>query len=121
MPRSWPLCAPRSKILRPIAHRAVAQQEALTLIRARNLIVRLRTAAVNVGARVGRALRTSASRFFFALLRQAVRGILPPGRARVLGPGSIRFLRGPLPHWGGGNGHELAYRMLYSPVPVRSS
>jgi transposase len=35
------------KILRPIAHRTVAQQEALTLIRARNLIVRLRTAAVN--------------------------------------------------------------------------
>ena len=35
------------KILRPIAHRTVAQQEALTLVRARNLIVRLRTAAVN--------------------------------------------------------------------------
>ena len=35
------------KILRPISHRTVAQQEALTLIRARNLIVRLRTAAVN--------------------------------------------------------------------------
>src|SRR5271157_951478 len=31
------------KILRPIVHRTVAQQEALTLIRARNLIVRLRT------------------------------------------------------------------------------
>jgi transposase len=35
------------KILRPILHRTVAQQEALTLIRARNLLVRLRTAAVN--------------------------------------------------------------------------
>jgi transposase len=35
------------KILRPISHRTVAQQEALTLIRARNVIVRLRTAAVN--------------------------------------------------------------------------
>ena len=35
------------KILRPISHRTVAQQEALTLIRARNLIVRPRTAAVN--------------------------------------------------------------------------
>src|ERR1700730_3998879 len=33
------------KILRPISHRTVAQQQALTLIRARNLIVRLRTAA----------------------------------------------------------------------------
>src|SRR5258705_11929951 len=35
------------KILRPIPHSTVAQQEALTLIRARNVIVRLRTAAVN--------------------------------------------------------------------------
>ena len=35
------------KILRPIAHRTVQQQQALTLIRARDLIVRLRTAAVN--------------------------------------------------------------------------
>jgi len=35
------------KILRPISYRAVAQQEALTLIRARNLVVCLRTAAVN--------------------------------------------------------------------------
>ena len=35
------------KIPRPIAHRPVAQQEALTLSGARNLIVRLRTAAVN--------------------------------------------------------------------------
>jgi transposase len=34
-------------ILRPIAHRIVQQQEALTLIRARALLVRLRTAAVN--------------------------------------------------------------------------
>ena len=34
-------------ILRPIAHRTVAKQEALTLIRARALLVRLRTAAVN--------------------------------------------------------------------------
>jgi transposase len=36
-----------SNILRPIAHRTVAQQEALTLIRARALLVRLRAAAVN--------------------------------------------------------------------------
>jgi len=35
------------EILHPISHRTVAQQEALTLIHARNLIVRLRTAAVN--------------------------------------------------------------------------
>jgi transposase len=35
------------RILRPIAHRTVAQQETLTLIRARDVLVRLRTAAVN--------------------------------------------------------------------------
>jgi transposase len=35
------------KIMRPIAHRTVAQQEALTAIRAGTRIVRLRTAAVN--------------------------------------------------------------------------
>jgi transposase len=35
------------EILRPIAHRSVEQQEALTLIRARELLVRPRTAAVN--------------------------------------------------------------------------
>ena len=35
------------EILRPISHRTVEQQEALTLIRARELLVRLRTAAVN--------------------------------------------------------------------------
>jgi transposase len=35
------------EILRPIAHPTVEQQEALTLIRARDLMVRLRTVAVN--------------------------------------------------------------------------
>jgi len=35
------------EILRPIAHRTVAQQESLTLIRARDVLVRLRTGAVN--------------------------------------------------------------------------
>src|SRR6202042_2631577 len=34
-------------ILRPIAHRTVQQQEALTLVRARDLMVRLRPPAVN--------------------------------------------------------------------------
>jgi transposase len=34
-------------ILRPISHRTVEQQESLTLIRARDLLVRLRTASVN--------------------------------------------------------------------------
>jgi transposase len=35
------------EIDRPIAHRTVAQQETLTLIRARDVLVRLRTGAVN--------------------------------------------------------------------------
>src|ERR1700743_3326081 len=35
------------EILRPISHRTVEQQEALTLIRARAFMVRLRTASVN--------------------------------------------------------------------------
>jgi transposase len=35
------------EILRPIAHRTVAQQETLTLIRARDVLVRPRTGAVN--------------------------------------------------------------------------
>ena len=35
------------EMLRPISHRTVEQQEALTLIRARELLVGLRTAAVN--------------------------------------------------------------------------
>jgi hypothetical protein len=48
MPRRW-LAMPGldPEILRPIAHRTVAQQETLTLIRARDVLVRLRTGAVN--------------------------------------------------------------------------
>jgi hypothetical protein len=52
------------KILRPISHRSVVQQEALTLIRARNLVVRLRTAAGERGARTGEALRLSLPSLF---------------------------------------------------------
>ena len=35
------------RILRPITHRTVEQQQALTMIRARDVLVRLRTAVVN--------------------------------------------------------------------------
>jgi transposase len=35
------------RVLRPIAHRSVAEQQALTLVRARNVLVRMRTALVN--------------------------------------------------------------------------
>lgn len=41
---------PDPNILRPIAHRTVAQQQALTLIRARALLMRLRTAVALVSS-----------------------------------------------------------------------
>src|SRR6201987_5478623 len=74
------------KILRPIAHRTVAQQEALTLIRARNLVVRLRTAAVNAVRGLAKpcGYRLPApSTLCFAKRCVAV---LPPGLAQALGP-----------------------------------
>jgi transposase len=74
------------KILRPIAHRTVAQQEALTLIRARNLIVRLRTAAVNavrgLATPCGYRLPASSTLCF----AKRCLAVLPPGLARPLGP-----------------------------------
>ena len=74
------------KILRPIAHRTVAQQEALTLIRARNLIVRLRTAAVNavrgLAKPCGYRLPASSTLCF----AKRCLAVLPPGLARALGP-----------------------------------
>jgi transposase len=74
------------KILRPIAHRTVAQQEALTLIRARNLIVRLRTAAVNavrgLAKPCGYRLPASSTLCF----AKRCGAMLPPGLARALGP-----------------------------------
>jgi transposase len=74
------------KILRPISHRTVAQQEALTLIRARNLIVRLRTAAVNsvrgLAKPCGYRLPTSSTLYF----AKRCMAVLPPGLALALGP-----------------------------------
>jgi transposase len=46
------------RILRPITHRTVEQQQALTMIRARDVLVRLRTAMVN--AAHSRSCRASA-------------------------------------------------------------
>ena len=74
------------KILRPISHRTVAQQEALTLIRARNLIVRLRTAAVNSVRGLAKPCgyrMPASSTLCFAKRSLAV---LPPGLAQALGP-----------------------------------
>ena len=74
------------KILRPISHRTVAQQETLTLIRARNLIVRLRTAAVNsvrgLATPCGYRLPTSSTLCF----AKRCMAVLPPGLALALGP-----------------------------------
>ena len=74
------------EILRPISHRTVAQQEALTLIRARNLIVRLRTAAVNsvrgLAKPCGYRLPASSTLCF----AKRCMAVLPPGLAQALGP-----------------------------------
>ena len=74
------------EILHPICHRTVAQQEALTLIRARNLIVRLRTAAVNsvrgLAKPCGYRLPASSTLCF----AKRCMAVLPPGLAQALGP-----------------------------------
>src|ERR1700734_4345266 len=74
------------EILRPISHRTVAQQEALTLIRARNLIVRLRTAAVNsvrgLAKPCGYRLPASSTLCF----AKRCMAVLPPGLVQGLGP-----------------------------------
>src|ERR1700678_206633 len=73
-------------ILRPISHRTVAQQEALTLIRARELLVRLRTAAVNAVRGLTKAcgyrMPASSTRCF----AQRGHAAMPPGLKLALGP-----------------------------------
>jgi Transposase len=75
-------------ILRPIANRTVQQQEALTLVRVRALLVRRRTAAVNAvrGLTESCGYRMPASaRPCFA---QRSLAVTPPGLAQTLGPGA---------------------------------
>jgi transposase len=67
------------EILRTISHRSVEQQEALTLIRARELLVRLRTAAINAVRGLTKACgyrMPASSTKCFAQRGQAA---LPPG------------------------------------------
>src|ERR1700733_930038 len=74
------------EILRPISHRTVEQQEALTLIRARELLVRLRTAAVNAVRGLTKACgyrMPASSTKCFAQRGQAA---MPPGLKLALGP-----------------------------------
>jgi transposase len=70
------------EILRPIAHRTVAQQETLTLIRARDVLVRLRTGAVNSVR--SEALRLSAAGFLHHLLCEAMSGRMIGGAIKEL-------------------------------------
>jgi transposase len=73
-------------ILRPITHRTVEQQEALTLIRARELLVRLRTASVNAVRGLTKAcgyrMPASSTRCF----AQRGQAAMPPGLKLALGP-----------------------------------
>src|SRR6202044_2565594 len=74
------------EILRPISHRTVEQQEAPTLIRARDLMVRLRTGAVNAVLGLVKSCghgMSASSTVCFA--KQSV-AVMPPGLAQALGP-----------------------------------
>src|SRR5580700_8350549 len=74
------------EILRPIAHRTVAQQETLTLIRARDVLVRLRTGAVNSVRGLAKpcGYRLPASSTLCFAKRCLV--MMPPGLAAALSP-----------------------------------
>src|SRR5271170_2490536 len=73
-------------ILRPISHRTVEQQQALTLIRARELLVRLRTAAVNAVRGLTKAcgyrMPASSTRCF----AQRGQAVMPPALKLALDP-----------------------------------
>lgn len=62
------------KILRPIAHRTVEQPEALMLIRARDLLIRLSTAAMNAVRGLMKPCGYRLTCLFNTLLRQAQPG-----------------------------------------------
>jgi transposase len=74
------------EILRPIAHRTVEQQEALTLIRARNLIVRLRAAAVNAVRGLTKSCGHRMPASTTGTFAKRSLSVMPPGLAQALGP-----------------------------------
>ncbi|HEY2039791.1 MAG TPA: IS110 family transposase [Edaphobacter sp.] len=74
------------EILRPISHRTVEQQEALTLIRARELLVRLRTAAVNAARGLTKACGYRMSASSTRCFAQRGQAAMPPGLQLALGP-----------------------------------
>src|ERR1700739_897677 len=73
-------------ILRPICHRTVEQQEALTLIRARELLVRLRTAAVNAVRGLTKACGYRMPASPTECFAQRGQAAMPPGLKLALGP-----------------------------------
>ena len=74
------------EILRPIAHRTVEQQQALTLIRARDLIVRLRTASVNAVRGLTKACGHRMPASTTSCFAKRSLAAMPPGLAQALGP-----------------------------------
>lgn len=74
------------EILRPISHRTVDQQEALTLIRARELLVRLRTAGVNAVRGLTKACGYRIPASSTKCFAQRGQAVMPPGLKLVLGP-----------------------------------
>jgi transposase len=74
------------EILRPICHRTVEQQEALTLIRARELLVRLRTAAVNAVRGLTKACGHRMPASSTECFAQRSMAAMPPGLKLALGP-----------------------------------
>ena len=73
-------------ILRPIAHRTVEQQQALTLIRARALMVRLRTAAINAVRGLMKACGHRMPASTTPCFAQRSMAAMPPGLGQALGP-----------------------------------
>src|ERR1700730_9811558 len=74
------------EILRPIAHRTVEQQEALTLIRARDLMVRLRTAAVNAVRGLTKSCGHRMPASTTGCFAKRSLAVMPPGLAQALVP-----------------------------------
>src|SRR5271154_4791131 len=74
------------EILRPISHRTVEQQEALTLIRARDLLVRLRTADINAVRGLTKACGHRMPASSTTCFAQRGHAALPPGLKLALDP-----------------------------------
>jgi transposase len=73
-------------ILRPVAHRTVEQQQALTLIRARALMVRLRTAAINAVRGLTKACGYRMPASATPCFAQRSMAAMPPGLGQALSP-----------------------------------